>query len=74
MPGLRLTLEQVQRLCGVDRAVCKSVLDSLVEAKFLCLKADGTYARLSDVDPWRPRPISASLKPARRTVASSRRK
>jgi hypothetical protein len=70
MPGLRLTQEQVQRLCGVDRAVCKAVLDSLVEAKFLCVRADGTYALLSDVDQWRPRPISASLNPTKRAVAS----
>jgi len=48
MPGLRLTLEQAQRLCGVDRAECKAVLDGLVEAKFLCRKPDGAYARSSD--------------------------
>ena len=44
MPGLRLTLEQAQRLCGVERALCKKVLDALVDEKFLCLKAGGTYA------------------------------
>jgi hypothetical protein len=48
MPGLRLTLEQAQRLCGLERTLCQTVLDSLVEAKFLCLKANGTYARLTD--------------------------
>ena len=35
MPGLRLTVEQVQRLCGIERAICSVVLDTLVEAKFL---------------------------------------
>src|SRR5262245_21451416 len=30
MPGLRLTLEQAQRLCGVERTLCKAVLDELV--------------------------------------------
>jgi transketolase len=37
MPGLCLTSEQVQRLCGVERTICQLVLDSLVDAKFLCL-------------------------------------
>jgi hypothetical protein len=48
MPGLRLTVAQAQRLCGVEPLVCKAVLDALVDAKFLCVKADGTYARLTD--------------------------
>src|SRR5207248_721947 len=34
MPGLRLKLEQVQRLCGVDRAVCQHVLDS--QSRWTC--------------------------------------
>jgi hypothetical protein len=48
MPGLRLTLEQAQRLCGVERTACKAVLEELVDAEFLCMKANGAYARLSD--------------------------
>jgi hypothetical protein len=48
MPGLRLALAQAQRLCGVERTVCHAVLERLVEAKFLCKKADGVYARSSD--------------------------
>jgi len=27
MPGLRLTFEQMQRLCGIERTVCQMVLD-----------------------------------------------
>jgi hypothetical protein len=50
VPGTRLDLQQVQRLCGVARILCKTVLDSLVDAKFLCLyptKADlGTAERV----------------------------
>ena len=46
MPGLHLKLEQVQRLCGIERTVCQMVLDSLVDAKFLCVKSDGHYALL----------------------------
>ena len=45
MPGMRLTLAQVQRLCGGEAAVCTAVLESLVEAKFLRVAVDGTYMR-----------------------------
>ena len=48
MPGLRLKPQQVERLCGVERTMCQLALDSLLESKFLCLKADGHYARLTD--------------------------
>jgi hypothetical protein len=48
MPGMRLTIQQVQRLCGIEQTLCKAVLDSLVGAKFLCVKSDGAYARLTD--------------------------
>ena len=46
MPGLRLTAEQVQRLCGIERTMCQVALDSLVESKFLCVNPDGQYGRL----------------------------
>jgi hypothetical protein len=60
MPGLRLTLEQAQRLCGVERILCKTVLDALVEAKFLCVRPDGTYARaIEGRDIPRPQPMKA---------------
>ena len=48
MPGLRLKAEQVERLCGVERKVCRLVLDTLLDAKFLCVKPDGHYARLTE--------------------------
>jgi hypothetical protein len=31
------------------------VLDVLVKEKFLCVKPDGTYARLTEGGMWRPR-------------------
>jgi hypothetical protein len=72
MPGLRLTREQVQRLCGVERAVCQPVLDTLVETKFLCMKADGTYARLTDgADVPRPRPAKATVGGDTRSLKAS---
>ena len=43
MPGMRLKLEQVQRLCGIEQRLCKVALEALVEAKFLRLRSDGTY-------------------------------
>ena len=46
MPGLRLRIDQAQRLWNLDRAICESVLLSLVDAKFLrCFEGD-QYARL----------------------------
>jgi len=44
MPGMRLKLEQVQRLCGIEQPLCIRVLAALVEAKFLQRGSDGTYA------------------------------
>ena len=72
MPGLRLSLEQAQRLCGVERMLCKTVLDALVEAKFLCVKPNGTYARAIDgQDVPRPRSVKAERgADARRVMAS----
>ena len=35
MPGLRLRVEQAQRLWNLDRTSCEVLLRSLVDAKFL---------------------------------------
>ena len=59
MPDLRLTAGQVARLCGLEPAVCKAVLDALVDARFLRIGAAGTYARLTDGRISRPRPAKA---------------
>ena len=48
MPGLRLSVKQVQRLCGVEPMMCQAVLDAMVDAKFLRRNPDSTYARLTD--------------------------
>jgi hypothetical protein len=48
MPGLRLTAPQVARLCGIDRALCQTVLDTLVDAKFLSVRTNATYGCLRD--------------------------
>lgn len=46
MPGLRLRIDQAQRLWNLDRTLCESVLTSLVDAKFLGRFGDDLYARL----------------------------
>ena len=48
MPGLRLTASQIQRLCGIDAAICNDALDVLVREHFLSAKRDGTYMRLTE--------------------------
>ena len=55
MPGLRLTVEQVQRLCGIEKRVCQSILDALVEAGFLYANGEGMYARLTEGNIYSPR-------------------
>ena len=62
MPGLRLKPEQVQRLCGIERTMCQLALDSLLESKFLCVKSDGHYARLTDGEIHRPIDARAGLR------------
>jgi hypothetical protein len=48
MPGLRLTGEQVSRLCGVERSACEILLDALVDSHYLERTRDGRYARPAD--------------------------
>ena len=48
MPGLRLTEAQARRLWDMDADCCSTVLQNLVDAKFLHVRRDGTYARTSD--------------------------
>ena len=43
MPGLRLRIEQAQRLWGLDRSTCEDLLKSLVDAKFLSRREDDAY-------------------------------
>ena len=70
MPGLRLTMDQVHRLCGVERPMCSEVLDVLVREQFLCVKPDGSYARVSDGRLPKPRQAKADVAPALRIIAS----
>ena len=71
MPGMRLTLKQAQRLCGVERTLCKAVFDALVADKFLCVKSDGAYARLTEGDIARPSPVKTALGATQRVATAS---
>lgn len=44
MPGLRLTCEQVSRLCGVELTACEHMLEALVSTNYLERAQDGRYA------------------------------
>jgi hypothetical protein len=46
MPGLRLTAAQAQRLWGLEREVCDTILGALVDARFLAQTRDGAFVRL----------------------------
>lgn len=70
MPGMRLTPEQVQRLCGVERGLCQTLLDSLVNAKFLRVSADGQYVRATEGEISGPRRAKADLRTDARARAS----
>jgi hypothetical protein len=60
MPGLCLKLNQVQRLCGVERTICRRALDMLVDEAFLRAKEDGHYARLTEG--YHPYPAKQDLR------------
>ncbi len=49
MPGLRLTPAQAQRLWGLDRSACDTLLGALVDAKFLFRTRDGELVRSDQV-------------------------
>jgi hypothetical protein len=61
MPGLQLKADQVQRLCGIEATMCQILLDELVASTFLCRRADGRYARLSDGKFPTASPVKAPL-------------
>lgn len=57
MPGMRLTPDQLERLSGVNRAVCQCVLDDLVRARFLTRLPNGSYGRLSETSKSESEPV-----------------
>ena len=59
MPGLRLTPAQAQRLWGLDRPTCDTLLQTLVHANFLSQTRDGSFIR-TDGGPRRMAPRNAA--------------
>ena len=45
MPGMRLTIDQAMRLWDLDRQTCQWLLNSLVDAQFLAIDANGRYRK-----------------------------
>jgi hypothetical protein len=74
MPGLSLSAAQVQRLCGVDSALCESVLEALVESGFLARRSDGAYGRYRSTDVSHARQAKATLQPSVLAVAARDRR
>ena len=40
MPDMKLTSEQIQRLCGVNRSLCEAALEFLAQTQFLSVTSD----------------------------------
>jgi hypothetical protein len=57
MPGLRLTVAQAQRLWGLEREICNTLLGALVDAKFLTRTRDGAFVRIEGAGPARSETI-----------------
>jgi hypothetical protein len=53
LPGLRLTLSQINRLCGLPQDVCETALTALTKAGFLQLSDGGVFLRLRQRHPRR---------------------
>jgi hypothetical protein len=49
MPGLRLTEAQARRLWGIEPDVCATLLQALVDVKFLIRTAEGIFVRAEHV-------------------------
>jgi hypothetical protein len=69
MPGLRLTPDQVARLCGVERSSCEQLLEALVDTRYLERSTDGRYARPTETRNTRP-DVEEWRRPATRTRSS----
>lgn len=46
MPGMRLTEAQARRLWGLEAAICRELLETLVNDQFLFRTRDGSFMRV----------------------------
>jgi hypothetical protein len=51
MPGLSLTVPQAQRLWGLEDSTCRTLLEHLVEARFLRRTPHGRFIRCDASSP-----------------------
>jgi hypothetical protein len=68
MPGLRLTEEQVQRLCDVGASTASSALRALVSAGFLRALEDRSYRRADITTGSGAHPTPGALEPPWRRI------
>ena len=61
MPGLQLTPFQAQRLWALDREICATILEVLVDRQFLILGPDDRYRRVSDGKPLKRRKVAGRI-------------
>ena len=54
MPGLHLTFEQMLRLWRLDRTICRTLVEKLIDAHFLKTTQDGRYVRGDAIGSTRP--------------------
>jgi DNA-binding IclR family transcriptional regulator len=52
IPGTQLSLADASRLSGLERSVCRSVLEALEDARFLTRGRNGLFIRRSLDSPW----------------------
>jgi hypothetical protein len=76
MPGMRLTPQQAKRLWGLDEQTCLTLLQILVDEKFLARSREGGYGRCSDGPVTFPRPrmakagLDIAVRPGKTAISS----
>jgi hypothetical protein len=67
-----LKREQVRELCSLERTVCERVLNTMVETRFLYLKAKDTFTRFTEcANGPRPAPSNATIAADHRSPKAS---
>jgi hypothetical protein len=60
MPDVRLKLEQVRRLCGIEQPLCKLALEAQLRRSSCALGSDGAYVLFGPQAPDPSAPIRGS--------------
>ncbi len=70
MPGLRLTAAQAQRLWGLTKPECESVMYKLVDSQFLRRTRDGAFVLFDANSPAPDKPTRRTERVTSTTVAA----